>query len=920
MADKQKTVEIIFGGVDRTGQAVQSVGRNLDSLQDRVGGITGPLSSATDMIAKLDTALAALAAAAAAFATKEAVEFEAALTDLQKVMGDSEGQASDYADEFTNLASRFGVGLDSIVGSVADFRQAGYDIDESLTLVEQSLLGVNAADLTTVQSSELLIGTLAGFNAPASEAAHLLDVLNGVSNKAGASVKELGDGFKILSPVAETLGLTFEETAALLTPMVEVTRSGSESANALKTAISNLIDPTKKQQELLENELGIQLELNGERRDTKDVLYELIDVTQDLTKNEKQRVASVIAGAEQMSRFLAILNGAERSEEVLNTALNSSGSAMEEFETKTESAKFAMKQLQSAFNAAAATAGVEYIDQTKQVTQATTNLVDSFRTAIQGDNANVLFEALRNGLESFAEQVNVVAENLLEAFEGLDFSDLLQSFEGLGDEVEGALTALFGDIDLSTVQGLEDALQKVVDTLTALVNVSGGIISGLEPLFAGIGKGVEEFQDLDAATQKSVGELLGLSKAIDTVLPAISSLAGGLSSIGTGLTALAGAQGFKAIAGNLENIKKIGKTGLGKGGLIGVALTGGFAIGEVINDLVIEPMEDAFGTSIGAWLYEQFNADEIEKIKKQMKPLTDAQKELREETSDLRDMNTRLADSLDNTKQAARLDIDALNKRAQELVNNANAQGALNEELDEYTGQQRDTTTAVEDLNQRMSDSRGALGDVGEATRNLAENNKTLVVGYDKASGKINSWTGKVIENTGAMDDNAEKTKKVITESENFRIQMEKLQSNERIKTVEAEVRLDIAEVEANAEKVKALAETIGTAFSETTGSISDLFGDLSDASGLKEMAIEKQIRKENELREEAFELQKKLTKAQIEQIKERTRAIRQGDSLIEIDGAGLQPHLEAFMFEILREIQVRVSAEGGEMLLGLSE
>ena len=37
----------------------------------------------------------------------------------------------------------------------------------------------------------------------------------------------------------------------------------------------------------------------------------------------------------------------------------------------------------------------------------------------------------------------------------------------------------------------------------------------------------------------------------------------------------------------------------------------------------------------------------------------------------------------------------------------------------------------------------------------------------------------------------------------------------------------------------------------------------------------------------------------------------------IKITGDGLQPHLEAFMWEILKAIQVRVNADGLKMLLG---
>jgi len=917
MADKSKTIEIIFGGVDRTGGAISSVGRNLDALTNKAGDITGPLAGISDSILKLDAALAALGVAALAFATKEAVSFESALIDLQKVMSDGEGQASDYSDTFSDLSTRFGVDAGSIIQSTADFRQAGFDIDEALTLVEQSLLAVNAADLSTKESAELLIGTLAGFQAPASEAANLLDVLNGVSNQAGASVSELGEGFKILSPIAKTLGLSFEETAALLTPVVEVTRSGSESANALKTAISNLIKPTKERKELLEEELGIQLEVNGQRRNTKDVLYDLINATQGLDNTERQRVATVIAGAEQMSRFLAVLNRAERSEEILKIAMDSSGSALEEFSVKTQSAEFALKQLRAAFTTAAATAGLEYIDQTKEVTLATTNLVDSFREAIQGDNAGVLFDALRSGLESFSEQVNIIAENLPEAFEGLDFSQLLTAFDGLGDELGDAFEAVFGTVDLSTVEGLESALQKVVDAFTALVNVSSGIVSGLEPLFQAIGAGIQEFQDLDSATQQSIGELLGIAKAIDTVLPALGALGGGLESVGNGLVALAGAQGFKALIGNLGAIQGIAAVA-GKGGLVGLALAGGYGVGTLINEYIIGPMEEAFGGSIGSWLYKQFNAEEIKKIQIQLKPLTEEQKKLAKETSELRTLNDRLADALDNTKQAAELDTEALNKRAAELVRNSQEQSKFNSSLEEFTGNQRTATNAVEELNNRVRNSGGALGEIGETTRQLAKENKTLTLGYDEATGKVNSWSGTIVKSNKGLDDAAEKTRKVIDETESYRLELEKIQSNERIKNIEASVSLDIAEVEANADKVVALAKTIGEAFGRSTDLVGDLFGGFDDASRSTQIEISKQIRNENKLREDQLEQLQKKTDAEVEWIKARTRALKQGDAMIKIQGDGLAPHLEAFMFEILENIQARVNAAGEEMLLRL--
>lgn len=915
MADTSKTVEIIFGGIDRTGGAISSVGRNLDSLTNKAGDITGPLASVTDSIIKLDAALVAVGVAAIGFAAKEAVTFEAALVDLQKVMGEGEGDAKDYADQFSDLSTRFGVSADAIIQSTADFRQAGFNIADSLTLVEQSLLAVNAADLTTQQSSELLIGTLAGFQAPASEAARLLDVLNGVSNKAGASVEQLGDGFRILSPVANTLGLSFEETAALLTPVVEVTRSGSEAANSLKTAISNLIKPTKERYALLVDELGIQLEIDGQRRETKDVLYDLIEATKGLDNNEKQRVATIIAGAEQMSRFIAVLNGAERSEEILKIAMDSAGSAVEEFEVKTQSAEFAMKQLGAAFRTAAAAAGSEYIDETTRATQATTGLFDAIREVIQGENASQIFDALRAGLDAFAAQVETIARNLPEAFEGLDFSELLASFDDLGDEVKDLFAGLFGDVDLSTVEGLEAALQKIVDAFTALINISSGIADGLEPLFRAIGTGIEEFQDLDEATKKNAGQLLGLGKAIDTVLPVVSGLAGGLTSVGTGLTALAGAQGFKAIIGNLEAVKGIGASA-GRYGIIGAALVGagglGFAIGDQINDKIIGPLEDALGQTLGGALFELINADEIALAEAEFQGLNDELRRSAEDSKTLRDINESLSKSLDNTRDSAELDIDALNRRLAELVKNSNA----GEDLAESS---RESANALEQLNKSIRGSGGALGDVADSTKELVENNKDLTLGYDEATGKVNSWSGTIDRSGKSIDDAAEKTKDLIKETEAYQLKLLELSSDERIAQIEAKVSLDIAEVEAGADKVEAIAKSISEVFQNTGGVITDLFGGLDDASRSTQLDIASQIRKENELREQAAKDASDLTKAQIAEIRERTRAISRGDALIKVDGAGLQPHLEAFMFEILREIQVRVNADGEEMLLELA-
>ena len=52
--------------------------------------------------------------------------------------------------------------------------------------------------------------------------------------------------------------------------------------------------------------------------------------------------------------------------------------------------------------------------------------------------------------------------------------------------------------------------------------------------------------------------------------------------------------------------------------------------------------------------------------------------------------------------------------------------------------------------------------------------------------------------------------------------------------------------------------------------------------------------------------------------MKAQTDALVNGDGLIKIDGSGLAPHLEAFMWEVLKAVQVKVNKDGLKLLLGV--
>lgn len=217
-----------------------------------------------------------------------------------------------------------------------------------------------------------------------------------------------------------------------------------------------------------------------------------------------------------------------------------------------------------------------------------------------------------------------------------------------------------------------------------------------------------------------------------------------------------------------------------------------------------------------------------------------------------------------------------------------------------------------------------SLNRLGDALYKAFAEGKLSAQEFDSAVALLVKTQEKLRKGT---DDSAESLKKqaAATEkakerAENFRLEMEKLASNERIKNIEARVTLDVANIQEQTKRVQAAFESLDNTVTNTGEALSDLFklfaSDNLSFSALSD--IRDQIDLENKRRDEALRLQGELTRAQIEQIRAQTKSMNRGDALIKIDGAGLQPHLEAFMWEILKAVQVRVNAQGLSLLLGV--
>lgn len=220
----------------------------------------------------------------------------------------------------------------------------------------------------------------------------------------------------------------------------------------------------------------------------------------------------------------------------------------------------------------------------------------------------------------------------------------------------------------------------------------------------------------------------------------------------------------------------------------------------------------------------------------------------------------------------------------------------------------------------------GQIKKVGEEAQQLVpklvtvrDENGKVVRSYTEMTNVIPGVTGGLSILGSSMDKTKDKAKDAAKESDNFRIKMEEIASNERIKNIEAYVSLNVADLEAQTKRVEAAFDSINTTINSTGDLLGSLFGSLDKADTYTKLQIIEQIEAENKRRDAALQLQKELTQAEIENIRAKTRALDRGDSILKIDGTGLAPQLEAFMWEILKAIRVRANADFADYLLGIA-
>jgi TP901 family phage tail tape measure protein len=234
---------------------------------------------------------------------KQAVRFKRVYGEMFTTTEET-NRALDDIKSLANEFTKYGVAVSKTMELAADIAAMGkMGAELNAQVVETTRLAV----LGGVEQEEALQATISltdAFGVSAEELAGKIDFLNAVENQTITSIEDLTIAIPKAGPVVKQLGGDVEDLTFFLTAMREGGINASEGANALKSGLAALINPTGKASEMLK-EFGINITgiVEANAGDVKGLVVDFATALDGLDPLNRARAIEQLFGKFQFSRL-----------------------------------------------------------------------------------------------------------------------------------------------------------------------------------------------------------------------------------------------------------------------------------------------------------------------------------------------------------------------------------------------------------------------------------------------------------------------------------------------------------------------------------------------------------------------------------------------------------------------------------------
>ena len=302
-------------------------------------------------------------------ATKVFSDVNTEIVRLQKVYGTGlqqpTQQALDSIKQLTlglakELASTMGVSVKDTAAMAADLAATGKTGNDLIVATREAMRLSKLGELDTQAAMKATVSLQNVYKLSTQDLSGAVNFLNAVENQTSTSLQDLVDGIPRVGPIVQQLGGSFKDTAIMMVAMKEAGVPAAQSANAIKSAIASLINPTKQAKDAF---AAYNINLAGIATSTKgnpvQMIMQLQSALKGLAPLAQAQLIEKLFGKFQQARIQALITNLGAANSQTKTAFdlmnaNSAqlaGVANAEMKTATESATGKYKRAMETFKA-----------------------------------------------------------------------------------------------------------------------------------------------------------------------------------------------------------------------------------------------------------------------------------------------------------------------------------------------------------------------------------------------------------------------------------------------------------------------------------------------------------------------------------------------------------------------------------------
>ena len=454
---------------------------------------------------------------------------DTSLNNIRIVTGKSAEEMGNFAIKANEAAQSLGKTTTDYTNAALIYAQQGLSDKEIEERARITLMTANVTGQSTSDVSEELTAVWNGYKVSAEEAEVYIDRLAAVAATTASDLEELSTGMSKVASAAAAMGVGEDQLAAQLSTIISVTRQAPESVGtALRTVYARISDIKAGIDEdgvTLGNYSGKMAELGfnvldaaGNLRDMGEVMQEIGNRWQDLTREQQISLAQTMAGQRQYSNLIALFDNFEKYNEALNTARNAAGTLQEQQDIYMESTTAHLQTLKAAveniYDSLTDTDSINgIVDGLTVAANVTANLVDSL-----GGGIGVLKALGSVGITVFSEQI---AKGINTTITNLEIGrDNARQFD----------LALQATKDWQGIPGLDKTNQDLLKNREQLLELARLMtpeqFSGMQTLLNDItqvGNEIAQLEDEQSFLNKAIEDVLKYSDAWQTAEEVMAS-------------------------------------------------------------------------------------------------------------------------------------------------------------------------------------------------------------------------------------------------------------------------------------------------------------------------------------------------------------------------------------------------------------